>query len=260
LGGGRFVKAREKKTMEHYHSVSSPEHRIECLESRLRILQFAGSLGLFGCLLVGYFLLQPRSATADGSGQVLRVRGLIVEDAQGRPRILLGAPVPKVIGRKRQDDDTGIILVGENGADRVAIGIPTPAPQSGGKVGQRISPGAGLVVDDPDGNERGGIGVLDNGRGGVCLDYPEPSSRDAICLGVLPDGLAGLIINAPTGDNGERAMMAVLKDGTSLMKLADTSGNERTMLVVQGESPAQFLVLDPKTKTKLDVLSKTKPY
>jgi hypothetical protein len=76
----------------------------------------------------------------------------------------------------------------------------------------------------------------------------------------LPDGLAGLIINAPTGDNGERAMMAVLKDGTSLMKLADTSGNERTMLVVQGESPAQFLVLDPKTKTKLDVLSKTKPY
>jgi hypothetical protein len=55
-------------------------------------------------------------------------------------------------------------------------------------------------------------------------------------------------------------MMAVLKDGTSLIKLADTSGNERTMLVVQGESPAQFLVLGPKTKTKLDVLSKTKPY
>jgi len=78
--------------MEHYHSVFSPEHRIECLESRLRILQFPGSLGLFGCLLVGYFLLQTRSATADGSGQVLRVRGLIVEDALGRPRILLGAP------------------------------------------------------------------------------------------------------------------------------------------------------------------------
>jgi hypothetical protein len=245
--------------MEQHQSVLSTEHRIEFLERRLRIFQLAVALGLLACLPLGYFLLQPRSASADGSGQVLRVRGLIIEDAQGRPRILLGAPVPKVSGRKRQDQDTGIILVGENGADRVAIGIPTPAPQSGGKVGQRISPGAGLVVNDPDGNERGGIGVLDNGRGAVCLDYPEPISRDAICLGVLPEGLAGLLINAPTGDNGERAMMAVLKDGTSFLKLADTGGNERTMLVVKGESPAQFLVLDPNTKSQLDVLSKIKP-
>jgi hypothetical protein len=245
--------------MEQHQPVLTDEHRIECLERRLQILQLAGALGLISCFVIGYFLSQPRSASADGSGQVLRVRGLVVEDAQGRPRILIGAPVPRVPGRKRQDDDTGIILVGENGADRVAIGIPTPAPQVGGKVSQRIAPSAGLVVDDPDGNERGGIGVLDNGRGAVCLDYPEPIGRDAICLGVLPDALAGLIINAPTGDNGERAMMAVLKDGTSLMKLADTSGNERTMLTVQGESPAQFLVLDPKTKSKLDVLSKLKP-
>jgi hypothetical protein len=245
--------------MEQHQSVLTAEARIECLERRLRILRFTGALGLLGCFLVGYFAFQPRSASADGSGQVLRVRGLIVEDAQGRPRILIGAPVPKVTGRKREDDDTGIILVGENGADRVAIGSPTPAPQSRGKVGQRNSPGAGLVVDDLDGNERGGIGVLDNGRGVVCLDYPDPIHREAICLGVLPEGLAGLVINAPTGDNGERAMMAVLKDGTSLMKLADTSGNERSILVVQGESPAQFLVLDPKTKSKLDVLSKIKP-
>jgi hypothetical protein len=75
----------------------------------------------------------------------------------------------------------------------------------------------------------------------------------------MPEGLAGLIINAPSGDNGERAMMAVLKDGTSLMKLADANANERTMLIVQGESPAQFLILDPKTKSKIDVLSKIKP-
>jgi hypothetical protein len=115
------------------------------------------------------------------------------------------------------------------------------------------------VVDDPDGNERGGIGVLDNGRAAICLDYPSPIGREAVCLGVLPEALAGLVINAPTGDNGERAMMAVLKDGTSLVKLADTGGNERTMLVVQGESPAQFLVLDPKTSSKSDVLSKMKP-
>jgi hypothetical protein len=245
--------------MKRQHDVRSLEERVDYLERRLYLFRLLGAVGLI-CFLVAVCIeLRLRPARADESGQVLRVRGLIVEDAQGKPRILLGAPVPKVAGRKRQDDDTGIILIGENGADRVAIGIPTPAPQIGGKIGHRISPGAGLVVDDPDGNERGGIGVLDNGRAAICLDYPNPIGREAVCLGVLPEVLAGLVINAPTGDNGERAMMGVLKDGTSLMKLADTSGNERTMLVVQGESPAQFLVLDPKTKSKVDILSKAKP-
>jgi len=245
--------------MQQAQSELSVENRIASLEHRLRLFRAVCVLGTLGFLSAGYFLFQSKSARADSSGQVLRVRGLIVEDAQGRPRVLLGAPIPKVPGRKRQDDDTGIVLVGENGADRVAIGAPTPAPQSGGKVGQRISPGAGVVVDDLEGNERGGIGVLDNGRGAVCLDYPEPINRDAICLGVLPEGLAALLINAPSGDNGERAMMAVLKDGTSLVKLADTNANERTMLIVRGDSPAQFLVLDPKAKSKTDVLAKIKP-
>jgi len=79
-------------------------------------------------------------------------------------------------------------------------------------------------------------------------------------MGVIPDaGFTGLLINAPGGSDEERAMMAVLKDGTSFLKLADTNGNERAKLVVEGESPAQLLVLDPKTKSKLDVLSKAKP-
>jgi hypothetical protein len=234
------------------------EDRIIFLEHRIRRLQFAGVLGVLGFVIVGYCAFHSSSVRADDSGQILRVRGLVVEDAQGRPRILLGAPVPKVPGRKRQDDNIGIILVGENGADRVAIGDPTPAPQAGGKVVQRIAPGTGLVVDDVQGNERGGIGVLDNGRGAVCMDYPDPINRDAVCIGVIPGAFAGLIVNAPSGDEGERAMMAVMNDGTSIMKLADTDANERAMVLVQGNSPAQFLVLDPKTHSKVNVLADIK--
>jgi len=234
------------------------EDRIVGLEHRIRMLQLAVVLAVVGCTLVGYFGFHSLSVKADDSGQVLRVRGLIIEDGQGRPRILLGAPIPQVPGRKRHGDDNGIILVGENGADRVVIGDPTPAPQAGGKIVQRISPGVGLVVNDSEGNERGGMGVLDNGRAAVCLDYPNPSNRDAICLGVLPEAFAGLIVNAPSGDSGERAMMAVMKDGTSVLKLADTNANERAMLLVHGESPAQFLVLDPKAKSKIDMLADIK--
>jgi hypothetical protein len=82
-------------------------------------------------------------------------------------------------------------------------------------------------------------------------------SREAICMAVLPDqGLAGLAVNAQSGSESERAEIAVLKDGTSRLRLADTDGSERAMLLVQGASPAQLLVLDHKVKTKLDVLLK----
>src|ERR1041385_352363 len=50
---------------------------------------------------------------------VPRVKLLIVEDAQGRPRVVLGAPLNKVPGRRRTDDAFGLLLLGENGADRI---------------------------------------------------------------------------------------------------------------------------------------------
>ena len=245
--------------MEQKQMTASLLERVESLERRLTLWRLIAGLGLLFIILAVFVTASVRSSRANEDERVLRVRGLVIEDSQGRPRILLGAPVPKVAGRKRQDETLGIILVGENGADRITIGVPTPPPQIGGKVVQRISPGAGLVVDDVDGNERGGIGVLDNGRGAVCLDYPEPVEREAVCLGILPEMLAGLLINAPGGDASERAMLGVLKDGTSYLKLADTGGNERSRLQVQGESPAQLLVLDPKLKTKVDVFEKIKP-
>jgi hypothetical protein len=62
---------------------------------------------------------------------LVRVRGLVVEDAAGRERILIGAPVPAVKGRKRRDDSVGFIVLGENGADRVTLTAPMPEPQSG---------------------------------------------------------------------------------------------------------------------------------
>jgi|SRR5271157_197970 len=245
--------------MEDKQMTASLLERVESLERRLTLWRLIAGLSLLTIILAVFVTVSVRSSRANEDERVLRVRGLVIEDSQGRPRILLGAPVPKATGRKRQDDSTGIILVGENGADRITIGVPTPPPQIGGRVAQRMSPGAGLVIDDMNGNERGGIAVLDNGRGAVCLDYPEPIEREAVCLGVVPEMLAGLLINAPGGDANERAMVGVLNDGTSLLKLADAHGNERTILQVQGESPAQLLVLDPKLKTKVDVFEKIKP-
>src|SRR5262245_23536477 len=159
------------------HSESSNElrGRLDHLERRLRRTRAA----LGGLLVLALGAGAARQAGEAKAAQVLRVRGLVVEDAQGRPRLLLGAPVPKVDARRRKDDMTGMRLLAEDGADRVAIGAPTPAPQIGGKVGERIADATGIEVMDLQGNERGGFGFLDDGRVVLGLDYP---GREAVSL------------------------------------------------------------------------------
>lgn len=78
-----------------------------------------------------YVLTHSHGGCTD-SDAVLRIRGLVIEDASGHDRILIGAPVPGVNGRKRQDDTVGVIVLGENGNDRVVLGAPLPAPHIGG--------------------------------------------------------------------------------------------------------------------------------
>jgi hypothetical protein len=45
-----------------------------------------------------------RPATAQAADGVLRIRGLVIEDASGRERILIGAPIPAAANRVRTDE------------------------------------------------------------------------------------------------------------------------------------------------------------
>lgn len=160
--------------------------RLLQMERRLRFFQVIVGLAALS-LAAGVILLFLRPAPRyDRSAHVLRVKGLIVEDDAGHDRILIGAPVPSVSGRKRKDDTVGLIVLGENGADRVALAAPMPESQIQGVIGKRTGGGSGLVVDDEQGDERGGWGILDNdGRVTLGLDFPH-GNGEAISLGVLP--------------------------------------------------------------------------
>ncbi len=162
---------------------SDLESQVSRLEKRLRRLQVLTFLSIAVLVTVLSFLANNYFASRKSLG-VLRVKGLIVEDAAGRERILMGAPIPGQ--RKRRDDTVGLIVLGESGADRIAIGAPMPDPQINGMIGKRTGAGAGLVFDDANGDERGGLGVMDNdGRATFGLDYPH-GAGEAISLGVLP--------------------------------------------------------------------------
>lgn len=114
---------------------------------------------------------------ASSGPSVLRAKGLVIIDDQGRERILLGSPTPASAMRNRKGADTSsIVFLGEDGADRVIVG-QSPQPLIQGHAGVRIAQAWGLVIHDPHGNERGGIAYLGSGRAAVMLDYP---SHDAI--------------------------------------------------------------------------------
>lgn len=112
------------------------EGRLAQLESRNRIQTGITSiLVLIVCsgVFVGWSQSRP-------SSEPLRVRGLIVEDAKGEARILMGSPIAE--------------------------------PNAGG------NPRTGIVINDAAGVERFGLGLQDSGRVVIGFDAPPGKGDD----------------------------------------------------------------------------------
>ncbi len=150
---------------------------------------------------------------------VLRARGLIIEDDQGRERILIGSPIPAAKNRIRtdleratsvwakrflsaekymenyktyQNDMSGILVLDENGFDRVGLGAPVPDPNTG----KRIAPSSGLVINDDEGFERSGYGLLKfEHRYRVVLGIDNAQGQEGATLFVIDGGPVGLEVN-----------------------------------------------------------------
>lgn len=205
------------------------EQRLDLLERRSQWWRW---ICIGQALLLGLFCTwttRSRVVQAQSSPEVLRARGLISEDNAGRPRILVGAPFPRVKQRLRQDETTSaIVFLDEQGHDRLTLGEETQ-PQVGGKVGfHRIASGYGVVIHDGSGNERGAYSWLSNGRAlitldrpgaeawvavvndktgeaGMSLSFPPEVANDAVAMGMGTRGRqAFLVFNDKSGANRAR--------------------------------------------------------
>jgi hypothetical protein len=150
---------------------------------------------------------------------ILRARGLVIEDASGRERILIGAPVPEAASRVRTDmakvmqawgkhfpnmdwyksldnSTNGILILDANGFDRIAIGDPTPDPN----IGKRIAPAVGIQINDQEGFERTGWGHFP-AKDRVVLGLDSRKGQEGVMLFILEDDTTGMNINA-----GEKAI------------------------------------------------------
>jgi hypothetical protein len=125
--------------------------RVAQLERQLRQTRSIGVLlGLFAVVNLIAWTFPPQRA------EVIRARGVIIEDESGRDRIVLGAPVPDP------------------------------------REGKRASPSVGLVINDSAGYERFGLGLRANGSMGMGFDAPpgtgDPRNRERINIVADPRG------------------------------------------------------------------------
>src|SRR3984885_12052569 len=236
------------------------EQRVARLERR------AYWLGLACVVQLGFFVViwlstihQDRQVLAQSSPQTLRVRGLIVEDSQGRPRILLGAPFPPVKERARQDArTTSILFLDEEGHDRLTLGEELE-PQIGGKlpVGvHRIASGFGVVIHDGAGDERGAYGWLSNGRALITLDRP---GTEAFAVMVNDKtGETKLSLGFPPEVAQDTSAIEIGTKGTrSFLRFDSKSGKNVAVFSTEDGTNPSFMTSDPQGVHQIERLGNT---
>lgn len=166
-------------------STESIQNEVKSLSLRLRATYI-----IFGAILLAQSVLffgirsQADNDIVDNSSKVIKTRGIIVVDDQGRERVLIGAPIPQAKNRVFTDktraiaawkdrmpesgnfywdkfnelhkDAIGMLVLDENGFDRVAVGDQLPDPNTGKRIGKPT----GITIHNEKGYERAGFGMM----------------------------------------------------------------------------------------------------
>lgn len=230
------------------HPTETQLERLERLEQFVRNIKLFLLVSFVAVVCVIVFGKYTFASASDD--KILRVRGIVIEDATGHPRVLLGAPISNQ-GRKRQDELTGFVLLGDDGADRLTIGT-ADYDQKNGTLQHRVANGVGVLLNDAHGNERGGFGILDNGR--VTLGLDRANGEEGAFLTVEDeDDFAGLLIkNAHTCNV---ASFGNSKDAETRLLLRDRACNDRVSLGIKDSAAPKLEVRDRQEKVIFDAFA-----
>jgi hypothetical protein len=89
-------------------------------------------------------------------------------------------------------------IVDSSGVVRLILGAPVPNPVIEGKTKERRAPATGIIFNDAVGNERGGIGMLDDGSMNLCFD---DAKTERNCLFFMPKFGNGIAFNDARGES-----------------------------------------------------------
>lgn len=195
------------------------ELRLKKMEKRYHQLRIS-FLAFIALIVVGTLSFSFKQKEVFG---IIRAKGIIIEDSIGRDRILIGSPIPYSKNRVRTDTALvrkywaknfgnpdqymkwyrsyyngaeGIVIMNENGFDRLQLGDKLSDPNTG----RRMFEPSGLLWNDREGWERGGAGVntTEDGKSRSVVGLDDDNG-EAVHLVALEDGTKGVMI---AGNNG----------------------------------------------------------
>lgn len=139
---------------------------------------------------------------------------------------MLAAAVPILAGWQESQTPQenikarAISIVDKNGVARLVLGAPVPNPVVNGKPMQRKASATGIIFNDAAGNERGGMGMLDDGSVNLCFD---DAKTERNCLFLSPKFGNGLAIN--DGEGNGRALLYLDTNNAAHLMLMDNQGH-----------------------------------
>jgi hypothetical protein len=216
----------------------------------LCIVLFLSLLGVIVCS-------STSRVEAAEEAKVLRLRGLIIEDSEGRARIMLGSPMPEVPERLRKDCGTDLVFLDEQGHDRFRVGEMLPAVPGFHRIGSSY----GATILDTQGGERGGIGFLSNdknvNRAVIALDRPYNPSVSADAWGAIVDDATGFAstgyMYSPGKDHDQEAIRIGTIGERAVITFKDRNDKVRASFALADGSPS-FELFDKTGKPERDLL------
>jgi hypothetical protein len=123
----------------------------------------------------------------------------------------------------------GVIIVDEQGRERVILGAPVPDPPH---VGKRISPGHGMIILDPQGYERFGLGLMDNGNMGMGFDAPlgTGDDRNTERLHFVADAKGGAMIRFLNRKTGVPGWLRLGEDDNLYLEFIDVQKEKNKVI------------------------------
>jgi|GEM_PF-458328 len=240
------------------------------VKAQQKIIRSASVLISVLFLLIGFFILT--SFGKNSERRIIRAKGVVIVDDKGRDRILIGAPFPSSTQRIRTDfekskqawgkrfngnfdwyktnqsitnDGAGMLILDENGHDRITLGAPSPSSWIG-----RIAPLTGITVNDEEGSERGGFGLIKGkqfDRMVIGLDHS--TGYEGATMAVLEDGSTSLSLSEPDhsnriqllNDKGIISQREAIPQHMSGLLLRDNQGKIKTILNATPQIPVLVL-------------------
>ncbi len=226
--------------------------RLERIERQVGLLRLYASFTSL-VILVGATAAFRLHVSDD---QILRARGIVIVDSDGRERILIGAPIPDAKNRLRtnlarvdsawsgrfprgaymkyyptyRNAVSGILVLDEHGVDRVVVGDSLPDPN----IGRRIGSNVGMLINDAQGFERSGYGLLTvKGRDRVVLGLDTDRGTEGVVLAVIDSGLVGMHVAG-------RGFFGFLGSSPAADSLDGVGQPFAGLLIKQGERAKRF--------------------